>query len=350
MTETTIDSLGEVALVGRIVELLGVEAPAASVAVGPGDDAAVVEAGSRRLALTTDGLIESVHFRSEWIGPGALGGRAVAINVSDLGAMGAAPEWLLVALSLPADVEIDWVEALAGGLRAAAADYGCAIVGGDVARVPDHVGIHVTAVGTFPEGVAPVRRDTARDGDGCWITGHPGRAGAGRALLEAGFRADRLPDETAEAAARCIDAYLAPDPPVAFGCALAAAGLASAMIDVSDGVSTDLLRVCRRSDVGVVVDAAALCSDPDLEAVAESGIGEAEDWMLGGGEDYGLLCAVAPRHEAGFVETAAAGGVEIRQIGRFTRSEDGCCIDRGGWRDALTPLGWDHFSGGREGR
>ena len=344
MTATTIDRVGERALVDRVLELLGVGDAPPSVMVGPGDDAAVVVADSPRLALTTDSQIEGVHFRRDWIGPEALGKRAIAVNVSDLAAMGATPGWVLVALSLPADVELAWVEELTRGLSAGASDYGCPVAGGDVARVPERIGIHITAVGTFADGVTPTCRDSARAGDGCWVTGHPGRAAAGRDLLEAGFRPDDLPETAAAAAALCLEAYVRPQPPVALGGALAASGLVTAMIDISDGVAIDLLRICSASGVGVILDREALVADPVLEALAAPADGDPEEWILGGGEDYQLLCAVPDEAEGGFVAAAAAAAVEAHRVGRFASVEEGCSVAGDEGVEPLEPRGWNHFS------
>ena len=179
MPGPTVGELGELELVERIVSRLSAGLDA-NIRVGPGDDAAVVAAGGTEIVVCTDSQHEDVHFRRDWIDPRSLGRKAIAVNASDVGAMGAVPRSFVVALGLPPETGVEWVEALVDGMRAGAAEYGAAVVGGDVACIPGKVSINVTATGALASGVAPVCRAGAESTDRCWVTGFAGRGG-GRA-------------------------------------------------------------------------------------------------------------------------------------------------------------------------
>ncbi|HEX9698146.1 MAG TPA: thiamine-phosphate kinase [Acidobacteriota bacterium] len=389
MAPRTVGEIGEIELVERILTILGGGSAAPSDApegtrlvVGPGDDAAVLDAGGD-VVVTTDSQHEGVHFERSWMSAEALGRRAIAVNASDVGAMGGEPLGFLAALALPGDTAASWVERLAAGLAAGAARWGGRVIGGDVARLEGRVSINVTAVGRMPPGVAPVRRSGAAEGDLCWISGRPGRAAAGRALLAAGYRlaGDRLElredlvvgrnGAAVEAAAiRCIQAFIDPEPPVGLGAALARDGLAAAMIDLSDGTGIDLRRLCEASGVGACLDADPLLADPLLEALARALEGPAgarkgrpgaaldpagagrgsgpgagvERWILAGGDDYQLLGAVTEGNRERLVGAARRAGFEVRIVGRFTAAAEGLQLARDGVRETLAARGWDHFS------
>ncbi|MFQ5742803.1 MAG: thiamine-phosphate kinase [Acidobacteriota bacterium] len=348
----TVGELGERSLVARIQELLQVQG--VGVVQGPGDDAAVVVGAGGSLVLTADSQHEGVHFKLSWIEPRMLGRRVMAINASDIAAMGAEPRWAIAALALPPATPLPWLEELVCGLRAAGEAFGCPVVGGDVAGVPDRLSVTVTVVGALRYDVQPLLRSGAQAGDGCWVTGHPGRAAAGRALLEAGYRRRgdggvlldgvAVTDGGAVAdAGACLAAYLRPEPPLAMATVIGVDRLADAMIDLSDGLAVDLLRVCEASAVGVLLEADTLASEPALQRWQESGLGDALQWVLGGGEDYQLLCAVPPRAEPELESVARKMGVEARRIGQFLPASRGCRMARAGQVQPLVAAGWNHF-------
>ena len=225
----TVSDLGELELVERILGKLSTLN--SDVQIGPGDDAAVLSIGGS-VVLTTDSQHEGIHYCAEWIAPEVLGRRAIAVNASDLGAMGARPRGFLVALALPASTELDWVVSLAEGLREGAERFGASILGGDVAAVANRVSINVTALGEIEEGTDPVERGGAAEGTWCFVTGWPGRAAAARRMFKTGYR-------SSAAFEPCIDAFLDPRPPVAFGGCVASQGLVGAMIDISDGLAVE---------------------------------------------------------------------------------------------------------------
>jgi thiamine-monophosphate kinase len=251
--------------------------------------------------------------------------------------MGARPLGFVVAVAMPCDTPVIWAEDLARGLRDGARRYGASIVGGDIAAVPGGVAINVSAVGQRPRSVVSARSGAA-PGQRLYVTGWPGRAAAGRALLGAG---EAAPDEDAR---RCIDAYRDPDPPVGFAIAATARGLLAAVMDVSDGVGIDLGRMCRSSGVGAELDGAALLADEVLGAVAGAQSLDTERLVLGGGEDYELLCAVAVERVAALQELAAAHGVKLHDIGAVVDAEQGITVLRDGRREPLPEGGWEHFA------
>ena len=354
----TISDIGELALVDRILCLLS--GCRSDVLLGPGDDGAVVDPGGRQLVLSTDSHHDGVHFRHQWTSPLDLGRRVLAVNVSDLGAMGADPLWGLVAFALPPSTSLNWVEDVARGLQSASEEFGCSIIGGDVTRVPERVGITVTVVGGLARGQAAVVRSGAQPGDLCWVTGAPGRAAAGRSLLSSGYRllpaqagkggveiefdGGPIPDAgVVEDARRCLVAYLQPAPPVPFGVRVAGAGLANAMIDLSDGLGVDLMRLCRASDSGVMIDIEGLEERAELQRWQSEGLGSVREWVLGGGDDYQLLGASRPDAEEELLALAGELGVALNFIGAFLPAGEGCNLRSGGSAEPLVIRGWDHF-------
>ena len=245
------------------------------VALGVGDDAALLApTAGQHLVACTDTLVEGRHFL-----PGsdaaALGWKALAVNLSDLAAMGATPRWCLLALTLP-EADDDWLTAFASGLADCARTHGVALVGGDTTRGP--LTLTVTALGDVPTGQA-MRRDGAQPGDCIALAGVVGEAAAGLAVLRDGLDVAEPHRQT------LVDACLRPKPLVHVG--QVCAGLAHAAIDVSDGLIQDLQHVLTASGVGAALDRSALPQSPALRAAGSDE--QRRAWMLGGGDDYALL-------------------------------------------------------------
>ncbi len=338
MSAQRADRIGELELVERIRSVLDVPIP--GLEVGPGDDAAVIEMPSRRLVLTTDRQTEGTHFRLSWLSPRALGRRALAVCVSDLAAMGATPVWALCALELPGHLEVDWIDELVGGLRERGRELGCPTIGGDVTVSAHRVGLCMCAGGTLADGVAPLLRDRASAGDACWLIGHLGMAAAGRLLLEGG-----LAEPLDSLARRGVDAYRSPTPPVAFCSHVAAHRLVGAMMDVSDGLGLDLTRMCKASEVGVVLDGDALV-EPDVLELASRVGSSPLDLATGGGDDYALICSVGAGDQAALAAASESFELEARCIGKFVSAAEGMTVCAGAAREPLRQSGWDPFSGG----
>ncbi len=274
----TLAEVGEFALIDRLVA--GRSQPA-HVAVGPGDDAAVVSTADSRTVVSTDMLIEGSHFRLDWSSPFDVGRKAVAQNAADIEAMGARTTALVVAFGAPADTAATAALALADGMWAEARRVGAGIIGGDVVSAPQWV-ISVTALGEL-DGRTPVRRSGAGPGDAVAVVGDLGCAAAGYWLWRNSI------DDYQPLRRR----HLVPEPPYGQGCAAADAA-ASAMTDVSDGLIADLQHVAQASGVGIDLSTAALATDHDaLAPAATASGGDAWAWVLGGGEDHALVATFA---------------------------------------------------------
>ncbi len=312
--------LSEQQLLARIFPLL----PAGdSTILGPADDAAVVAAPDARFVVTTDVLVEDRHFRRRWSSGQDVGRRAAVQNLADVAAMGARPTSVVVALVVPPELAVSWVEEFARGLAAVCGPLGVGVVGGDLSG-GDSIVVSVAAHGDL-EGRAPVLRSGARVGDVVALAGVLGRSAAGLALLTAGESADD---------GGLVTAYLSPEAPLRLGRDAADAG-ATAMLDVSDGLLRDAGRMAAAS--GVVVDLASSALAADVAVLADAAARldvDPWDWVLGGGEDHGLLAAFG---------AGAALPPGFRAIGRVVDGGSAPVLVDGA-PPAARP-GWDHFGG-----
>ncbi len=288
-----------------------------AVRLGPGDDAAFLRGG---LVLSTDLAVEGVHFRFDWISPEEAGFRAGAAALSDLAAMGAVPEALLVSMAVPGDPSV--AEALQRGVRGAGDRVGVAIIGGDVSRSPGPAVVDVVAVGRAR---TVVTRGGAEVGQGVWVTGSLGAAAAAVAAWSAGAEPDP----------RARERFVAPPDRVPLGVSLAAAGLARAMIDVSDGLVADARRVADASGVMIRIGTGVVPVD--------AGAGDL-NLALEGGEDYELMftapAGAGPRIRALGQEMAVA----LTRIGRVEEGTGVVLEDPRGRRSAPGRGGYDHFA------
>ncbi|HVM12045.1 MAG TPA: thiamine-phosphate kinase [Actinomycetota bacterium] len=329
--------LSEDELLRAIRKVVAEDAPGVVIPVG--DDAAVVDPGRALSVLTADLLIEGVHFDLDATSAHDLGYKAVAVNVSDLAAMGAAPRFALVSLGLQPDVDAAWVMDLYGGMREAAGEYGLALVGGDLSRAKERV-IGVTAVGAVAKGKA-VTRSGARPGDAIVVTGALGAAAAGLLLAKRAPHDVRGPlgtDEGKEA----VRALLRPHARVGEGETLAQAG-ATAMIDLSDGLAIDLHRLCEESGTGARVRLADVPLATGLEGLAAALEAEAWPLALGGGEDYELLATLSPEVvEPTRQKLRDRFGTPLTRIGEITDA-DVVAVGPDGLEQPLERAGWEHF-------
>jgi thiamine-monophosphate kinase len=332
----TVSELGERALLARIRARL--PKPGTGVVVGVGDDAAVVTgAGSAQVVLTTDALIEGVHFDRAIASAADVGHKALAVNLSDLAAMGATPRWALLSLVLPDGTAVDDVEQLLDGLVALASAESTALVGGNVARSPGPLVVDVTAVGTVhPRRV--LTRNAGRPGDELYVSGVIGGGLAGLEMLRSDERQSSLP-----AAASCIDRYRRPHARVRLGRAMGQARAARAAMDLSDGLADAIRQIAEASGCGAEVDAAALPIDDGArrwwEARGEDPVAKA----LSGGDDYELLFA-SPAKWRGRVRHARkhAATPPLTRIGVLTGARDEYVVLREGRRERLTG-GFEHW-------
>jgi thiamine-monophosphate kinase len=299
------------------------------VRLGIGDDAALVRVKrGQELILTTDMSLEGVHFLRRLHPPQSVGHRALARSLSDIAAMGGSPCYALVSLALSKGTERRWVEELYAGMSALARRSGVAVIGGDTAVVSGGTMIDVLVVGEVPRGKA-LRRSGARPGDELWVSGSLGLSALGLRLLKSPAR------RRARGEAAAIRAHLYPEPQCALGRFLAEKRVATALIDLSDGLSTDLARLCEASGVGARVWAERL-PGPNVPDP-----GESLDLALHGGEDYQLLFTARPQKALRIPPRFR--GLPLRRIGEIQRSKGLQLVERTGKLRPLAPAGWDYF-------
>ena len=326
-------------IVGVMRTILG--GPAPGVVLGPGDDAALVDLGRHTGVLTADMLVEGVHFDRDAMAPRDLGFKAISVNVSDVAAMGGSPRFAVVSLALTADVDAGWVVELYGGLREAAGEYGMSVVGGDTSRAPVVV-LSVAVTGEVAVGGA-VTRAGARPGDRLAVTGTLGGSAAGLRLLRVDPRRIRGA-AAAERARALIASHVRPLARVGEGQTLAQAG-ATAMIDVSDGLSLDLARLCRASGAAAAVRLASVPVTPGLDELRGLLGADPLELALGGGEDYELLVALpGDAFEPARVLLAERFGTPLTDIGELRAGEGMVAIEPDGAERPLATTGWDHFA------
>lgn len=376
----TVSKLGERALLARIqAKLATTGGRPAGLVIGIGDDAAVIApTRNSQLVLTTDAQVEGVHFDRRFSTPADIGYRALAVNLSDLAAMGATPRWALLSLAMPDDLPVDEVEALVGGMAALGREVGCQIIGGNLTRSPGPLMVDITAVGEArPRRV--LTRSGGKPGDSLWVSGFIGAAGAGLEMLrqpemlgqpelklgpaddsrhepelKLGPANDiRLgpandvklgPADVGPAGDRnCIDRYLRPEPRVRLGLAIGQAKAARAAMDLSDGLADAAHQLAEASGCGVEIDADALPIDPAARAWWEATGKDPVLRAMSSGDDYELLFAV-PRMWSGRLRHARSRVAEpaLTRIGVLTKDSAARVLLRDGNREPL-PRGFEHF-------
>ena len=292
---------------------------------GIGDDCAVLRPpAGHELLVTTDFSLEGVHFRRDWHSPESAGHRCLARGLSDIAAMGGQPLAAFLSLALPADLPQRWADGFLKGLLRLAKQFDVPLAGGDTAQSPAGVLADIVVVGSVPKGKA-ILRSGARPGDRIYVTGSLGGSSAALALLEEG-RTLRPRD---------FPQYYSPSPRLAVGRVLRERQLASAMIDISDGLSVDLRHLCEESGVGAELEESAI-------PLAEIGRAAHEvelRFALHGGEDYELLFT-APRSQR---VPSKIARISITMIGHVTRGKHILLVGRAGVGLELLPEGWEHF-------
>ena len=305
--------------------------------VGPGDDAAVIPSPKGALLFSADLLAEGVHFRTATCPPEAVGYKALAVNVSDLAAMGATPVAATITVTVPEEMSREWYHKLYAGLKEAQNEFACPVVGGDLSRGAT-ITISVAIIGVCG-GYAPLLRSGAMAGDDLYLTGNTGESAAGLALLESAAPVN------APEAEFLVARHLRPTPRVAFGREAARGGLASAMIDVSDGVAADCNNIALQSRVRLRIDARLLPLSAQLLKIAGVLGLDPLALALGGGEDYELLLTSPPANGGELADLALEYGLALTRIGS---------VDEGVGIEVIGPdgrpmkgfsAGFDHFSG-----
>ena len=302
-------------------------AKAAGVVLGIGDDAAVVR-GPAGLLITHDLLVEDVDFRTALHPPRLLGRKALNVNLSDIAAMGGRPRHAVLGLALPGRTERAWLDAFLAGFKQAARQAGVALVGGDLSSAA-RIMIAVTVTG---EARRFVTRSGARPGDRVFVSGTVGDAAMGLRVLER-----RGAGRRGRPSRRLLRSFLDPAPRLELGALLARRGLASAMIDVSDGLAADLAHVLEESRVGAEIDPARIPLSTELRRASARPL----DLALHGGEDFELLFTVRPRNVPRL--RALGKRFPVTEIGRIVRGRPLLAVGPGGEKRPLEPKGYEHF-------
>jgi thiamine-monophosphate kinase len=332
----TVQDAGERALIARIAALAG--PPPDFLTIGIGDDAAVLDAPVReQVVLTCDAQVEGVHFRRDWTDAESIGRKAVAVSLSDLAAMGAAPHVILLSLCLPAALPIDDFDALTAGAVAEARGAGAVLAGGNITRSPGPLVLDVTAMGRIHRRRVMTRAG-ARAGDELWVTGTVGAAAAGLAWLEAG----RDRHESPEAAA-CVARYERPAARVRLGRRVASSRSVTAAMDLSDGLADAARQIAEASGCGVALQAGAAPVDPAARAVVTALGSDPLEAALAGGEDYELLFAVPAKRRRAFLGAISrGGGPDATCVGRLSAERNQFELSDQGGKHPL-PTGYQHL-------
>jgi thiamine-monophosphate kinase len=280
-------------IVERLQRLFAVNFPA-GIEVGIGDDAAVLTGIKNKLVATTDMAVEDIHFRTAWSSPFQIGAKLATANLADLFAMGATPKYLLVAAALPNKVAADFIDELAKGIRSVADNFEVAVIGGDLSQA-EKIALSITALGEL-EG-KPITRGGAQVGDHIYVSQLPGLSAAGLAILGRGLNRPRY----------VVEAHLNPK----LVAPLELVKVATAMCDISDGISVDAANIARASKVNISLDKSlisAASAFADLVELAKELNEDVFDWILNGGEDHFFLAAVNPK------DARSELGVKIGEI------------------------------------
>ncbi len=333
-------ALGEFGLIARLTA--GVETRP-DVALAVGDDAALLDLDAHSphlLVATCDAQVEGRHFLRASTTSHEIGHKALAVNLSDIAAMGAEPLWALVSLLLPPDVEVALLDDIYSGMRALARRFGVALVGGNVSSTSGPLTIDLTLLGRVERGRA-LTRSHGKPGDALLVTGSLGAAAAGLFAALDPSPASALPPATREYLRR---AMAAPEPRVREGLALAATGVVTAMLDISDGMAADLGHLCDASAVGAVVHADRLPIAPQTRAFCAVYNRDPLDVALTGGGDYELLFSVTPDGVAVAIDALRAIGGQATVIGALAEPGAGRVLRLGdGSEHPLPRTGWDHL-------
>ncbi|MCX6566394.1 MAG: thiamine-phosphate kinase [Candidatus Aminicenantes bacterium] len=334
-TKRDLAGLGEFGFIARMARPFLQSLPAG--VEGIGDDCAVLPWTKReRLLVTTDMLIEDRHFIRKRISPVDLGYKSLVVNLSDIAAMGGRPRWALLSIGIPAGIELDWLDGFFKGWRDAAKPSGVCLVGGDTTKSPGGIVINVVVIGTVRAGREKLR-SAARPGDVIVVTGRLGDSRAGLCILLGGDVRDR--DE-----ARLIRVHHRPSPHLEEGKWLGSYPSVRAMMDVSDGIDSDLRRIMERSNVGAGVDLEKLPLSPALVRVARRRCFDPIETAAAGGEDYCLLLTVAPgKFDSLSAAFSRRFGRPLAAIGTIRRKSEGLRYFLAGRPVRFKSRGFDHF-------
>lgn len=313
----SVDTPGEFEFIRSIQSLFGTSS---DVIQGVGDDCAVIRVGDRVQLVSTDTIVEEVHFKREWSNPHDIGWKAAVAALSDIHAMGGRPQFVLTSLAAPTSWNSEDLHTLYQGIQDAVAQCGAVVIGGDTTRSPQELMLDVTVIGEAVDGKYKLRQG-AQVGDALVVTGYPGRSRAGLLALQHSIDA-----------AEAIEAHIRPQPKIGVACALAKSDAVHAMMDVSDGVAQDAGHLARAAGLGVDLLSEGIDNDVVIEPVSMACEISIRDIVFTGGEDYELMMAVPP-------ECVDSLPVSVQVLGTFSDTFQGVQID-----GAPTDVqGFDHF-------
>lgn len=341
MNGETAREIGEFALIERLKNKLGSGGNDADVIVGNGDDAAVIKAADGKCwVVTCDAQVGGVHFPPlEEVSGFAVGYKSLAVNVSDVAAMGGKPRFALISLGIPEEAPVSFLDDLYGGVRSLSKQYDILILGGNVTQTSGPLFVDVFLVGEVMEEKV-LRRSGARVGDQILVTGNLGDAAAGLYL------SSRQHIQVCEVVYKTLaHAQLEPQPRVAEGMAIAESGLATSMMDISDGLAGDIRHLCEASGKGAILRESELPVSSALLEAAGVASKKTSEWVLHGGEDYELL-VTTPRESVEALQefVRRSGGAPLTPIGEIIPASKGISLERADGVFALENFAWKHFS------
>jgi len=301
---------------------------------GIGDDCAVFTGdGDLCWLATTDLLVEDVHFVRKWHDPYLLGRKSVAVNISDIAAMGARPRLALLSIALPPSLSSSWLDRWQHGVDSMLGDHGCMLMGGDTTR-SSVLTINVMVLGTSPAEKV-LYRSGAKAGDDIYVSGPLGTSAAGFELLSKGVQEDALTE-------KFMRAHLDPQPQVALGLALSASGFVTAMQDISDGIATDISHICGESGVGAEIEAEKLPREEDFDTLCSSYDLSGQNLMISGGEDYELVFTAACAKRRAIEAIGLALGKSLTRIGSVLAEQGRVYLRQGDGKKDITFGGFEH--------
>lgn len=328
----------------EFIKALRERASTSSSVTGIGDDAAVFQTTTgKETVVTTDLLIEDIDFRRTTIPPYLLGHKALAVSLSDIAAMGARPRWSLISIGIPSDVwQTDFADRLYSGLFELANRYDVQLIGGDTSRTEEKIVIDSIVIGECSANRA-VKRSGASAGDQIFVTGSLGGAAAGLRLVERGahLAEQNLHEDDSQKLDHVLLRQLRPEPRVGWGIVLGDERLGTSMIDISDGLSSDLNHLCAASGVGALIDSSLLPIDSQVVELCGRRALDPLQLALHGGEDFELLFTVRPNDIARLPRKV--DGTQITRIGEIRNNSEGVQIREGARIWDLHPGGWKHF-------
>lgn len=333
MKQDSLAALGEFGFISRLTSAVK---NGHGVLTGIGDDAAVtVLTPGMQLLTSTDMLLEDVHFRLNWHDPSLLGRKSLAVNLSDIAAMGGIPRWATLSLAIPKSLTLDVLDSFCAGFLSMAAEHDITLIGGDTCSSKSGLTLSVTIMGEqFPERI--IRRTGARPGDEIWVTGTLGDAALGLQLLEE--------NRATTGHETLISRLLDPAPRLAFGRALAESGLVTAMIDISDGIMADFGHIAEMSGVGGTIQINQLPLSDELKKTVAHFSPFPWKFPLAGGEDYELCFTVAAENREKITGLVKKSGVTATAVGIVTDSKKVIALDENGLSFDHSSSGFNHFS------